>query len=243
MDRLRGTVPLSSWDAARAKAGGTYDADLVNRFRVERSAGRIPDGASLQANVLGLVAPLLGKPDMMVTDLGGATGDLGADFLKVWPAAHYTVVENPTMAALMQGRGAVRFTTEIPPACDIFFTSSTLHYLDDPMAALARGLASASRAAIVVRNGFADDEKFYAQRSRLYDNGGGPVPPGYADRWISYPRRTIREAEILALAQAQGFQCIARLDESCAYRRAYSRQLVMWRTEAAPWPPNLAPAR
>lgn len=227
--RLLRPRPLSSWDAAVAKAG-SYEGELVNRFRAERSLGRAPDGKILRHSVLALLIPLLGRDTFAVTDLGGATGDLGADVLLAYPKASYTVVENPTLIGLMAGRSALAFRPDLPERCDIFFTSGTLQYLDEPMAMLERGFRSAGSLAALVRNSFADRELFHVQRSRLFANGAGPIPAGYADRTISYPHRSLVEAEVMQLARDCGFECIAKLEESSgALYGQYGRQLVFAR--------------
>ncbi len=206
-------ISASSWKEACA-AAETYQSETINRFRFDRSFGREPDGSLLKNTVLGLVSRLLGKPDPLITDFGGSTGDLGADLRIVYPQATYTVVENPTLVGLVKGewRG-VSFSTVIPPTCDIFFSSSTLQYLDDPEVILKTGIASARHAVVLVRNCFADCARFGVQKSPLFDNGVGPIPAGWQNREISYPHRTLVEKEVISTAEALGFTCIANLEE------------------------------
>jgi hypothetical protein len=230
--RLLRPRPLPSWEAAGGKAG-SYEADLVNRFRVARSLGRAPDGKILRHSILALLIPLLGRDDVAITDLGGATGDLGADVLLAHPEASYVVVENATLVGMMAGRSAVRFQPELPERCDIFFTSGTLQYLDEPMAVLERGFRSAGALAALVRNSFSDRERFHVQRSRLFANGTGPIPAGFSDRVISYPHRSLVEPEVMQLARDCGFECIAKLEESSgALYGQHGRQLVFARPGA-----------
>lgn len=230
--RLLRPRPLPSWEAAGAKAG-SYEADLLSRFRVARSEGRTPDGKILRHSILALLIPLLGRDDFAITDLGGATGDLGADVLLAHPKASYTVVETATLAGMMAGRSAVTFQPELPERCDIFFTSGTLQYLDDPMAMLERGFRSAGALAALVRNSFSDRELFHVQRSRLFDNGAGPLPSGFTDRVISYPHRSLVEPEVMQLARDCGLECIAKLEESSgALYGQHGRQLVFARPGA-----------
>lgn len=211
-------------------ATDTYDAELLNRFRVERAAGRTPDGYLLRRSVLPLVARLLGLANVAVTDLGGATGDLGIEFLAEWPAARYTVVENPTLVTLMLGKSPCGFTTQIPAACDIFFTSGTLQYLDNPLPTLRAGMVSAKRYAILARNSFSETEHRSAQITHLYDNGLGPIPPGFKNVKVSCPHRTIKESSVTALAAELGFRCILRIEESSGvFGSAYGAQLVFER--------------
>jgi putative methyltransferase (TIGR04325 family) len=218
-----------TWGEACAHAG-SYDADLVNRFRSERRALNAMDPAILQGSILSLVVLALPQASLTITDFGGATGDLGEAFLHAYPSSRYVVVENPTMVGLMRGKTPVQYTTGMPEYCDVFFTSSTLQYLDDPMKILGEGLRSAKLAAILTRNSFSETETFREQRSHLFDNGMGPVPPGYRNIQVSVPHRTIRESTVLSLAQHMGFRCVARLEEaSGSLTDSYGKQLVFLR--------------
>jgi putative methyltransferase (TIGR04325 family) len=225
----------ASWEDACARAG-SYAEDYVNRFRVARAAGYIPNGSFFRENLLAIVAHHCGKPDMEITDLGGATGELGADLLHYYPQARFTVVETQPLVALIAKetiRPRVTFTSRLPAACDIFYSSGTLQYLADPMALLVQGLESARSAAILRRNNFSDVEKFDIQKSRLHHNGTGPVPEGFPDQEISYPRRTLKEADVIAAARARGFELVAGLPGwDGAGEGNYDKQLLFWRTQA-----------
>ncbi|MBA2589062.1 MAG: hypothetical protein H0U98_10615 [Alphaproteobacteria bacterium] len=162
-----------------------------------------------------------------MTDFGGATGELGADFLTVFRGGVFTVVENTTLVDLMKDRSGVQFSNRIPASCDIFYTSGTLQYLDDPMAVLAAGFDSAKQYVVLVHNSFSDVETFHVQTSRLFSNGGGPIPDGFEDQDVSYPHRTLNEDQIMALASAKGFECISRIGEiGGTIGDSYGKQLV-----------------
>jgi len=208
--RRGGAYP--SWDAARKAAGETYDADLVNRFRVER--GALNKAVGGEPGILLLTALLLGKPDVRIVDFGGNTGDHARAVLARLPQAQYTVVENPTLVTLAGARFApIRFANAIPPACDIFFSSCTLQYLDDPRGVMRAAFASAAHACIFVRNAFAESETIRVQTSHLYENGSGAVPGGFANSVVRYPHRTMVEQEVIAIARECGFELGARLYE------------------------------
>lgn len=230
---------VQSWDEAcrRATAGG-YDTSWLNQFRVARARHYVSDGSLLLGNVLGLVALLVNKPAVAVTDFGGAAGETGWDFLLSWPDASYAVVENPRLTGLMQReapRSGLAFTAEMPAQCDIFYCSGALQYLAEPLAVWAQGLQSARQAAVLRRNHFGDSEEFDLQELHLFDNGAGPLPQGFADVLVTYPRRTLIEDQVHALARHHGFRCIANLDDSDTLPEGrYSRQLVFWRDQALP---------
>jgi hypothetical protein len=122
---------------------------------------------------------LAGRGDVESLIWAGAPR-MGADVLRLYPAAHYTVVENETLVGMLAGQSALQFTSALPAHCSIFFTSGTLQYLDDPMAMLEAGFRSATRLAILVRNGFAD-RSCSTSRSHCSNNVAGPAPPELAD--------------------------------------------------------------
>jgi putative methyltransferase (TIGR04325 family) len=228
VDRSR-ELRFSTWSQACAHAD-SYNADLVNRFRSQRHNPNAVNAGAMRGNVLSLVLLALQDQSLAITDYGGATGDIGQAFLHAYPSGRYTIVENPTMVSLMEGKTQVEYTTEMPKQCDVFFTSSTLQYLDDPMKVLESGLRSARLAAILTRNSFSETETFRVQKSNLFDNGMGPIPPGYENIQISYPHRTIRESAVLDLADKLGFRCVSRLEEtSGAQSESYGKQLVFLR--------------
>jgi putative methyltransferase (TIGR04325 family) len=236
VDALRKPVPaaLPSWQHALAQAGQSYSSDLVNRFRVDRAL--LNGDQNETSGVLLLVAAMIGMPDLAITDFGGSAGDHAGPLLERFPKAQYVVVENPSFVAYASNKFApVRFRTEIPEACDIFFTSCALQYVENPYEVVSKGLASASRACIFIRNSFAETEVVRVQESRLFNNGHGAIPPGYIDRTISYPHRTIVESRIVEIARRHNFELVGRLYEPMtawpASRDTYGRQLVFLRTQ------------
>jgi putative methyltransferase (TIGR04325 family) len=222
-----------SWQDACERAD-SYDAAEINRFRVQRGARYEVSGSTLSANLLAIIARLLEKPDLAITDFGGATGELGAEFLRAYPKARYTVVENPALVSMVTSaalRPGLSFVSTIPAGCDVFYSSGTLQYLDDPLGTLAAGLDSARLAVVLRRNNFSDAVRFDIQESRLFDNGAGEIPDGFEDHVITYPRRTLIEAEVRDLALARGFDCIAGLPGEFMGEGNYDRQLVFIRSQ------------
>jgi putative methyltransferase (TIGR04325 family) len=232
-DYLRGGRPFPSWQSAAASSVG-YDDEILSSFKVKRAAQRKADGSVLLTNTLHLTAMALGKPDIEVTDFGGSTGDLGSDFLTAFPKAIYTVVENPTIVRMMRGDEGIRFSAAIPSGCDVFFTSGTLQYVEDPFSILNEAFASAGFAVILARNSFCDVDLIRVQRSKLFDNGSGAIPDGFKNTVVSYPHRTLNEASVLETAERNGFRCVARIEDRSGvlpYRgMVYGQQLVFLRT-------------
>jgi putative methyltransferase (TIGR04325 family) len=217
-----------SWEEA-CHAAGSYDNPNFNAFGVERSANRQADGSALRSCLLYSIA-IAAAPAREVIDFGGATGDIGIEFIREFPNSVYTVVESPSMVSIMRGKGVVRYQTELPPDCDIFFTSGTLQYVDSPFDVLSKAFSSARRAVVLVRNSFSYEEIFRVQRSALFQNGNGPIPPGYENVEIAYPHRTINENRVTELAIKHGFKCVARLEEQSGVLpysdKVYGKQLA-----------------
>jgi putative methyltransferase (TIGR04325 family) len=211
LHRLRSSPQptFASWEDAAA-AAGAYSDKLANEFRVARAArgaeaGWLPD--PLATPLAWLCAMFPGH--LEITDFGGATGELGVAVGQIRPNIAYTVVENPTLVSLMAPRDSVRFTSDLPEKCDIFYSSGTLQYLPDPYKAFETGAKSAQLALVLSRNCFCDRDIFKVQTSPLYDNGGGPLPD-LPDALISWPHRTVSEAKIQVIAASHGFRLVSR---------------------------------
>lgn len=205
----------TSWDEAVTSGAKYSDANLT-LFKIKRGEARIPDGSLLAESPLKSVTIEDGDT---ITDFGGSIGDLGLEVLAAYPRTKYIVVENETMVEMMRGRNAVQFTTSIPDECDIFYTSGTLQYLSHPMEVFEAGVRSARRAVVLARNSFCKTEIFRVQQSRLFDNGRGPIPEGFADRVITYPHRTINEDAVHAIAEKHGFKCLERQEATSGVLR------------------------
>jgi putative methyltransferase (TIGR04325 family) len=134
-----------------------------------------------------LTALGLKNPDISVVDFGGATGELGKEFQSVFPGSSFTVVENPTLVALMRDKSSIQYVSAIPANCDIFFSSGTLQYVEKPLDDLAAGFSSAAYAVILARNSFCNEKIYRSQTSRLFYNGAGPIPANFTDRDITLP--------------------------------------------------------
>lgn len=210
--RLR-TPPIPtfpSWEAAAA-AAGTYSDRALNEFRAARAkcaaeAGWLPDPLATPLPMLCAMLP----GHLEITDLGGATGEMGMALGQIQSDIAYTVVETPALVGLLSPGTIVRFTSDLPEKCDIFYSSGTLPYLADPYGVLERGLKSAQKAVALTRNCFSDREVFTVHTTPLSANGGGPLPD-LPDSPISYPHRTISEAKVRALAAPKGFRLVSRL--------------------------------
>jgi putative methyltransferase (TIGR04325 family) len=209
-----------SFAAARQEAGGSYERDLLNRFRVERARLNVPtlEPGNLSPSFAVALEALRGCRSQRptVVDLGGACGEWG------WLLRQrsgrdldYVVVESPDLARRLAADPFFdwfRCVTEVPAELDVFLSSGTLQYLEDPYGAVETAFARARELVVLVRNSFAPRESFRVQRSRLGDNGAGArLPPGFdPDTPITYPHRTVRKDRVLDLAARAGWRVVLR---------------------------------
>ncbi len=217
------------WAAASA-AAGTYDDELLNRFRAARAQTAPP--TPLEDNALLWLVRILPGP-LSIVDFGGATGGVGLALRAYAPDTRFTVVETPALVALMPGGQGIAFTSQMPADCDVFFTSGTLQYMPDPYDILERGFAGARRAVVLKRNYFSERPIFRVHHSRLFENGAGPIPPGYTDMIASYPLAALRESRVREIAARHGFKLFARVPDEdgvvIPQEGAYGVQLVFLR--------------
>lgn len=169
-----------SWEAAQA-ACDQYDSAELSRFRQARSRAYVPSPKLARATLLPLSVQNMGLEDGVITDFGGACGELGRSLQCIFPQVTYTVAETPGIVA---GAGlladSIRFSQTTPESCDIFYSGGTLQYVDDPRATMAQAFASARHAVIFSRNSFSEMQLFRihaADYSRMATN---PYRPGIA---------------------------------------------------------------
>lgn len=202
----RQTFP--SWEAACA-AAGTYDDKDLNRFRKARACVADATATPLPMLLCGL------KDGAVVTDYGGAFGDMGRAVTALFPSVSYKVVETEGVVSIAEDVGPVTFHRDIPAACDVFFSSGTLQCLRAPYDVVAHAFETARGSVAFWRNNFSERETFMVHKARLFENGTGPIPSGYIDYKVSYPCRTIQEVGILEIAERAGFRLAFRaLDDS-----------------------------
>lgn len=201
------------WDSAM-KASGSYVDTELTRFRAERFAlyaasGNLPP---VENSPLFWLAREIGAP-ITVADFGGAFGEYGASFLARFPQSKYTVIETAPVVSCAPA-GSVSFLTEMPDSFDVFYASGVLQYLPGPYPLLRIGFERATKAVVVARTFFSDEERFRVQGSMLFENGTGEPPPGFENRQITYPIRTLREPVIGGLAKEFGFSLRLRHSEA-----------------------------
>lgn len=199
-----------SWERAAAAAPAYADGDLT-AFRIARSR-----------QILGQEQSYVQPPDELLSvmdsisgrfvDFGGATGEMCSVLQRRIPLWSFTVVETKAIAEAARGlRPAISYVDQMPEEFDVFYSSGTLQYLDEPEQLWRDALSRTAKHAYLARNSFSDRKIFSVQYSRLFDNGAGPIPPGYRNVRTRYPRQTLSEATITGIAAEMGFELVSRV--------------------------------
>jgi putative methyltransferase (TIGR04325 family) len=138
---------------------------------------------------------------LRIVDFGGACG---AQYLRVRHAAgdrihSWTVVETPAIVLASRDLedDVLTFATELPGSADLVNSSGALQYLPDPIAGLYSLLDLGASVVCLTRLHFGQGGR-ELQRSRLADNGPGPLPAGMADGWVAYPRTSLVRDQVEA---------------------------------------------
>lgn len=212
--RLHKMPTVATWEAAVTQAAqGGYEADGLTRFRAERMklnllAGRIAHTSAPVSRALAWLKDSVGPLDRpFVVDFGGADGAFLSKLRDEVPGVQGVVVESE---ALVKALGALDpkpadYASDLPDRFEVFYSSCALNYVQEPYSILERAFATASVAVVLQRNCFSNQEQFRVQWSSLHANGWGEVPPGWPDRLVRYPHRTLVPSHIIQQARRHGF--------------------------------------
>lgn len=199
------TRTYPNFGAALLRCGDGYEEVELARTVVAKTArfGVHPSESLPTVGVLLAAATIGGlHSGATVVDLGGAAGAHYLDVRRLIPrelTLDWTVVETKTMvqeARTLAFGHEVRFTERLDEAlsagdgsADLLLASGALMYLPDPMETLRQIVAAGPRRIIFSRTGLSPDmrNRIVVQRSRLSQNGPGPLPEGRVDRIVSYP--------------------------------------------------------
>lgn len=139
---------------------------------------------------------------MTVLDFGGACGAHYFEIKKLLPATFklkWIVAETSQMVLAAKAKNIetseltlVDNLNNLPPI-DFIYTSCALHYTSNPYGFLNDLLKVNATAVLFNRMMFNENDRdiITIQKSRLQDNGPGPMPLKYSDKLISYPHTTL----------------------------------------------------
>ncbi|MFN3930142.1 MAG: methyltransferase, TIGR04325 family [Brevundimonas sp.] len=194
-------------DAVRSRGQDYHDQELadvvLNKTRKlvkESSFEHIADHHAIATLLAVTTASAVSKNSktLRVLDFGGALGTSYHLVKERLPGNYaWAVVETPTF--VKAGRefetNELRMFESIQDATswlgeiDLLYTSSAVQYMPDPLETIDQFLAVNPRCVALLRSAFSEREQIVVlQRSRLQDNGPGPLPVGVQDRPVYYPR-------------------------------------------------------
>lgn len=206
--KLRPDSPaFGSYAEALQHCGPGYNAEQIASVVVQKTriAFSSPDPMirDMRATTLALAIRTAASDTLNCLDFGGAAGahyfqarQILGDRIKF----RWHVVETPKMSELagktMAGDG-LAFYSDVDAAVaafggsvDLLLCSGTLQCVPDPMATLGRLCSVGARHLLLTRTALADvplTKRSIVQKSRLSENGPGPLPAGMPDGVVQYP--------------------------------------------------------
>ncbi|MBY5783754.1 hypothetical protein HFN62_08350 [Rhizobium leguminosarum] len=200
-----------SWLRASKAAKSDYQAEVLTRFRAKRSQAIVGHEEDYVRPVAELIE-IMSDGSGAFVDFGGSAGESCSVLHRKFPAMSFVVIETPAMVkAAAKLRPLIAFSSELPDRIDIFYSSGTFQYLEDPYALWKHGLSKTTGYAFLARNTFSETEQFRVQHSMLFNNGAGPIPEGFKDVVVRYPHRTISERRLIDIASGAGFELVNRI--------------------------------
>jgi putative methyltransferase (TIGR04325 family) len=189
---------------------------LIYRDRLSSGSPFLLNGSTVQTLIAVAHASTRSRTTVHVIDFGGACGAhyfaarafFGdrASFRTRW-----CVVETPAMAerARELQNDELRFVTSLSDAraecaeADLIHSAAALQCVRDPACQLAELVDFGSRFLMLSRVGdtHGEHDVFTVHRSRLRDNGPGPLPDGMSDRECRYPYSFIRHRQFMAILE------------------------------------------
>jgi putative methyltransferase (TIGR04325 family) len=150
---------------------------------------------------------------LRVLDFGGAFGTSYHLVRDALPGQYrWAVVETPTFVGFASEVDTpdLRMFATIDEAkawlgeVDLLYSSSALQYVPDPLSMVDRLLDTRPACAAWLRSAFsATDPVVVLQRSRLRDNGPGPLPEGITDVEVHYPRTYVSLPDFMSRFQPE----------------------------------------
>jgi len=201
---------FESFSDAMSACGGAYEDTVLTEVVAEKTKRLVQllDSNPVQldhetAQRLALIHSCIPSVQATVIDVGGACGyyfhlynrTFRATRLKSW-----RVVETTSMVAAAKERrfdngilsfsnqlaGSVRITADVP---DLVLLSSSLQYFSSPAETLGTLISLGPKSIIITRTPFSSSPErlISVQKSRLRDNGPGPLPEQINDDEVRYP--------------------------------------------------------
>jgi len=236
---LQGHAPVFSGytDALRHCSRGGYESASIATVVAAKTESMRADPVRCEASLppagragialTALIGQLLrGRGRRVrVLDFGGACGAhyFAARMLAPEVQFEWCVVETEAMIhcarpfadGCLKFAGSIAAARELLGEVDLLHSSGTLQCLPEPEAGLAEMLEAEPAVIALTRLSLTDGESYtMVQKTRLSQNGPGPLPPGFRDGAVAYPL-TILNRSLFEEAVRRDYEISARYrDES-----------------------------
>jgi putative methyltransferase (TIGR04325 family) len=210
----------------------TYDSRLIAKVVVQKNiklldmleTRLIPKLDFILLRPL-LVFALTQKKKLNVFDLGGGGGThyhitrkmIDSDIKLKW-----AVLETPSMVAESEviSNQELSFFSEYSPAVsflesiDVALASSVFQYLDNPIEQLMKFTDLNAEVIFITRTALTDDDSTLKvmQKSRLKDNGPGPLPENFQDSEIQYPLTVVGKEHFIKTL-SEKYKILSEIEE------------------------------
>jgi putative methyltransferase (TIGR04325 family) len=227
-------MKLPSWRRRREAVSQGYDDTvlvdvIVRKTAALRDGRRIDDvvaGEALLPTIAGIAAAG-NDTSLNVLDFGGAAGLHYFVAKEAFPQRDFrwAIVETPAMTSQAAGFADdhLRFFTSIDEAAhwlgNIAFVHcvSALQYVPEPEATLSHLLALRAPTMFWAKLMLAEKREHFTQRSRLRDNGPGPIPADIADREIGYAGIRVARSTFLQAHTDTGYRLVWKAAETDSF--------------------------
>jgi putative methyltransferase (TIGR04325 family) len=201
---------------------------LTYRDRLASGSPVLWDGSAVQTLLAVAHASTRSPTTVHVIDFGGACGAhyfAARTFFRDRTAVRlrWCVVETPAMAdrARVLQDEELRFVTSLSEArqecgdADLMHSAAALQCVRDPARQLEDLVEFGSRFLMLNRVGVTrgDHDVVTVHRSRLRDNGPGPLPDDISDRECRYPYTFIRDRQFMAILKRK-YRVVLEFDDS-----------------------------
>lgn len=244
--RKLGTKSITQPGPSNNKSA-TYDDKsltdvIVSKNRILKESLEDKKGYNLNFVLLRpLIAFLnINKTEIHVLDLGGSAGThffIARRFLSKIEKFKWAVIETPSLveAAKVFENEELQFFVEIESAkkhlgkIDLILASSVFQYMQDPLGELEKIINLDANWLFITRTALSKNESTstHIQKSRLKDNGPGPLPIGYVDREVEYPITIVNKLEFKKIIQTK-YKILFEIEEDKKVHKFDGLDIDQW---------------
>ena len=210
-----------------AKTEGAYESVILSNYRFRKTNNFLNSGGNLLAApsmplLMFAINYYLKKANKItpeLIDFGGACGESLIFLHKIFSDEIYErswIIESPQIVKESKNwefAKNIKFTSNLNEiisknTIDIFFTSSCIQYLKNPLEILSQVAESNISLVVLTRNHFSSKNEIRAQISYLSENGIGSHLNEYKDNLIYYPNTSIDPKKVIDIFVKNGYSIL-----------------------------------